>query len=238
MSVIVRKHLIGACPVLAAHIRRVGPLPWPKPDYPDLYQALIRAVAHQQLHARAAETILGRLAALNDGALPAPAALLALPDEVIRGCGFSGSKMAALRDIAARTADGTVPTAARARKLSDEELIERLVTIRGVGRWTVEMLLIFTLKRPDVFPVDDFGVREGYRVLYGLEAQPKPKVFAEMGKIYAPYRSMASLYLWRAADLAKGVKVVKEPVAARSDVVTAKALGPEERGKAPSRRAR
>lgn len=219
MTALVRKHLAAACPVLAAHMRRVGPLPWPKPVYADLYQALIRAVAHQQLHARAAETILGRLAALNDGALPTPAALLALPDEAIRGCGFSGSKMAALRDIAARTADGTVPTAAQAKKLSDAELIERLVTIRGVGQWTVEMLLIFTLKRPDVFPVDDFGVREGYRVLYGLAAQPKPKVFSEMGKLYAPYRSMASLYLWRAADLAKPVKVGKEPVAAPSDAV-------------------
>jgi DNA-3-methyladenine glycosylase II len=207
MSMLARNHLIAACPVLAAHIRRVGPLPWPKPDYPDLYRALIRAVAHQQLHGRAAETILGRLAALNDGALPTPAALLALSDEAIRGCGFSGAKTAALRDIAARTMDGTVPTTARAKTLSDAELIERLVTIRGVGQWTVEMLLIFTLKRPDVFPVDDFGVREGYRVLYGLEAQPKPKLFSDMGKVYAPYRSTASLYLWRAADLAKPVKV-------------------------------
>jgi DNA-3-methyladenine glycosylase II len=111
--------------------------------------------------------------------------------------------MAALRDIAAKAADGTIPTPTRAKKLSDAELIERLIKIRGVGQWTVEMLLIFTLKRPDVFPVDDFGVREGYKILYGLEAQPKPKLFAEMGKIYAPYRSMAALYLWRAADMAK-----------------------------------
>jgi DNA-3-methyladenine glycosylase II len=225
MSVLVRKHLIAACPVLGAHIGRVGPLPWPKPVYTDLYQALIRAVAHQQLHGRAAETILGRLAALNDGALPTPAELLDLPDEAIRGCGFSGSKMAALRDIAARTADGTVPTAAQAKKLSDAELIERLVTIRGVGQWTVEMLLIFTLKRPDVFPVDDFGVREGYRVLYGLEAQPKAKVFSEMGKVYAPYRSMASLYLWRAADLAKPTKAVKASVSAPAEGVISEKAG-------------
>jgi DNA-3-methyladenine glycosylase II len=132
--------------------------------------------------------------------------LLALSDETIRACGFSGSKMAALRDIAARTADGTIPTPARAKKLPDAELIERLTIIRGVGQWTVEMLLIFTLKRPDVFPVDDFGVREGYKILYGLEAQPKPKSFAALGERYAPYRSMASLYLWRAADLAKQAK--------------------------------
>jgi DNA-3-methyladenine glycosylase II len=210
MTLAVRRHLTAACPIFAKHIKRVGPLPWPKPKTTDLYEALLSAVAHQQLHARAAETILGRLAALNHGALPNPAELLALSDETIRACGFSGSKMAALRDIAARTADGTVPSTARAKKLSDAELIERLVAIRGVGQWTVEMLLIFTLKRPDVFPVDDFGVREGYKILYGLEAQPKPRPFAEMGKLYAPYRSMASLYLWRAADLAKPIKAAKK----------------------------
>jgi DNA-3-methyladenine glycosylase II len=203
MSVLMRKHLTAACPVLAAHIKRVGPLPWPKPKTDDLYEALISAVAHQQLHGRAAETILGRLAALNHGALPTPAEMLALSDEAIRGCGFSGSKMAALRDIAARTADGTVPSTAHAKKIPDAALIERLITIRGVGQWTVEMLLIFTLRRPDVFPVDDFGVREGYKILYGLDAQPKPKAFVDIGKRYAPYRSMAALYLWRAADLAK-----------------------------------
>jgi DNA-3-methyladenine glycosylase II len=206
MTAAVRKHLHAACPVLSAHIKRVGPLPWPKPETDDLYLALVRAVAHQQLHARAAETILGRLAAANGGAIPAPKALLDMSDETIRACGFSGSKMAALRDIAAKTADGTVPTTAKAKKLSDQELIDRLTIIRGVGQWTVEMLLIFTLKRPDVFPVDDFGVREGYRLLHGLETQPKPKTFAIIGQTYAPYRSMASLYLWRAADLAKPVK--------------------------------
>jgi DNA-3-methyladenine glycosylase II len=206
MTLLVHRHLTAACPILGRHIERVGPLPWPKPAGTDLYEALISAVAHQQLHARAATTILGRLAALNHGALPRPAELLVLSDEAIRGCGFSRGKMAALRDIAARTADGTVPSAGQARRLSNAALIERLINIRGVGQWTVEMLLIFTLKRPDVFPVDDFGVREGYKLLYGLDAQPKPKAFAELGKRYAPYRSMASLYLWRAADLAKPVK--------------------------------
>ena len=206
MTLVCRRHLSAACPIMRAHIKRIGPLAWPKPETADLYLALVRAVAHQQLHARAAESILGRLAAACGGAIPAPEMLLALPDEVIRGCGFSGSKMAALRDIAARAAEGTVPSPAKAKRLSDQALIERLTTIRGVGQWTVEMLLIFTLKRPDVFPVDDFGVREGYRLLYGLEAQPKPKPFAVIGERYAPYRSMAALYLWRAADLAKGVK--------------------------------
>jgi DNA-3-methyladenine glycosylase II len=160
-------------------------------------------VAHQQLHARAAEAILGRLKALTGAALPEPAALLALPDEALRACGFSANKAAAIRDVAAKAVSGVIPTRAAANRMSDAALIERLTAIRGVGQWTVEMLLIFTLRRPDVFPVDDFGVREGYRIIHGLEAQPKPKAFAVIGQAYAPYRSMAALYLWRAADLAK-----------------------------------
>ena len=99
-----------------------------------------------------------------------------------------------------KAADGTIPTRARALRLSDDALIERLTSIRGVGRWTVEMLLIFTLNRADIFPVDDFGVREDYRLLHGLEAQPKPKAFAEIGKVYAPHSTLATLYFWRAAD--------------------------------------
>jgi DNA-3-methyladenine glycosylase II len=136
-------------------------------------------------------------------AMPTPSALLALSDECLRGCGFSGSKMAAIRDIAAKAADGTIPNRTAALRLSDAELIARLTTIRGVGQWTVEMLLIFTLRRPDVFPVDDFGVREGYKIIHGLEAQPKPKAFNVIGQAYAPYRSTAALYLWQAANMAK-----------------------------------
>lgn len=196
-------HLAAACPILAGLIQQVGPLKLPKPRYAEPYHALLSAVAHQQLHARAAEAILGRLQALSGGALPAPTALLGIPDEAMRACGFSAAKTAALRDIAAKAADKTIPTSGQAKRLSDAELIERLVTIRGVGRWTVEMLLIFTLRRPDVFPVDDFGVREGYRIIHNLPTQPKPKPFALIGQTYAPHRSTAALYLWRAADLAK-----------------------------------
>jgi DNA-3-methyladenine glycosylase II len=137
--------------------------------------------------------------------------LLALPESTIRACGFSANKTLALRDIAAKAATGIIPSRAAARRLSDAELIERLTTIRGVGQWTVEMLLIFTLRRPDVFPVDDFGVREGYRYIHGLEKQPRPKEFAVIGQIYAPYRSTAALYLWRAADLSKPVAGNKIP---------------------------
>lgn len=196
-------HLAAADPILGAFIARTGRLKRDPPEVSEPYHALLSAVAYQQLHARAAEAILGRLKALTQGALPTPAALLALSDETLRACGFSAAKMAALRDIAAKAADGTIPSRARALRLPNSELIARLTTIRGVGQWTVEMFLIFTLRRPDVFPVDDFGVREGYKFLHGLEAQPKPKAFAIIGQAFAPYRSTAALYLWRASDLAK-----------------------------------
>jgi DNA-3-methyladenine glycosylase II len=196
-------HIITADPVLGSFITRFGPLKRAKPDFAEPYHALLSAVAHQQLHARAAQAIFGRLKLACGETLPDPHVLLALPDETLRACGFSANKALAIRDVAAKAADGTIPSRTRAMRLSDEELIQRLVSIRGVGRWTVEMLLIFTLRRPDVLPVDDFGVREGYRRLYGLEAQPKPKELAQLGEVFAPYRSTAALYLWKAADAGK-----------------------------------
>jgi DNA-3-methyladenine glycosylase II len=198
-----RAHLSHADPELGAFIGRFGPLPRQASEHGGLYDALLSAIAHQQLHANAAKAILGRLRTHHGGALPTPAALLAQDDLTLRACGFSAAKMAALRDVAAKALDGTIPTATQARRLPDDELITRLTTIRGVGRWTVEMLLIFTLKRPDVLPVDDFGVREGYRLLHGLNAQPRPKLLAERGQAYAPYRSTAARYLWQAADQMK-----------------------------------
>lgn len=168
------------------------------------YEALVRAIAHQQVHGRAAEAILGRFLALFPAhAFPPPEMVLATPVEAMRGCGFSHSKVAAIRDIAEKAAGGLVPSRAGAAALDDAALIERLTAIRGVGRWTVEMLLMFTLGRADVLPVDDFGVREGWRVAAGLEAQPKPKELAAIGAAWAPWRSVAAWYLWRAADSAK-----------------------------------
>lgn len=193
-------HLTKADPRLGAFIARRGKLKHGRSEHKELYHALLSAIAHQQLHSNAALAILGRLKTACNGALPDPALLLSMPDEALRACGFSAAKMAAIRDVAAKAADGTIPSRARALRLQDEILIGRLTSIRGVGRWTVEMLLIFTLRRPDVLPVDDFGVREGYRLLHGLEAQPKPKAFAEIGIAYAPHRTLATLYLWRAAD--------------------------------------
>lgn len=197
------RHL-GSDPRFAALIRRVGQPRLGIDRKRGLYEALMRAIAHQQLHGRAAEAILGRFVALFPGeAFPSPEGVLTTEETVLRGCGFSGSKVAALRDICAKTLDGTVPNRRASARLTDTELIERLTTIRGVGRWTVEMLLIFTLGRPDVLPVDDFGVREGYRVLFGLDTQPKPRELATLGEAWAPYRSIATWYLYRAVEEAR-----------------------------------
>jgi DNA-3-methyladenine glycosylase II len=197
------RHLRGE-KVFAALIRRVGPPRLGIQRNRSPYEALMRAIAHQQLHGRAAQAILARFEALYPaGEFPAPDLVLASTDETLRACGFSGSKIAAMRAICAAALDGTVPSRRGSVRLSDEELIERLTSIRGVGRWTVEMLLIFTLGRPDVLPVDDFGVRDGYRVLYGLEVQPKPKALAEIGQAWAPHRSIAAWYLWRASEEGK-----------------------------------
>ncbi len=191
----------------AALIDRVGPPRLGIQRGRSPYEALMRAIAHQQLHGRAALAILARFEALfPNGGFPPPDLVLASPEAGLRACGFSGAKIAAMRAICAATLDGTVPTRRGSARLSDEALIERLTTIRGVGRWTVEMLLIFTLGRPDVLPVDDFGVRDGYRVLYGLDTQPKPKALAEIGLAWAPHRSIAAWYLWRASDEGKRLK--------------------------------
>jgi len=203
-------HLQAAHPVLAALIQRIGPCT-ARPTPREPHEALVRAIAHQQLHARAAEAILTRFMALVPGPFPSPAGTAALADEQLRACGFSASKVAAIRDICARTLDGTVPGAAAAQEMSDDALIAALVTIRGVGRWTVEMLLISTLGRPDVLPVDDFAVREGWRLIKRLDVQPRPRELARIGEAWAPWRSTAAWYLWRAADEGKAVKPPGSP---------------------------
>jgi len=173
-------------------------------------EALMCAVAHQQLNGTAAETILGRFRALFPRKrLPSAAKLADVSDEALRGCGFSRAKIAALRDIAAKTLDGTVPTRASIVKLSDEEIIARLVQVRGVGRWTVEMLLIFTLGRPDVLPIDDFGVRNGFRVAFRRDEMPAPKELLAYGERWRPHATTAAWLLWRAADASKAKSAIK-----------------------------
>lgn len=161
------------------------------------YEALVRAVAHQQLHGKAAEAILGRLKVLSGGLIPTPQQMLALDFDTLRSCGFSGSKIATIKGIAEGALAGLVPPLAEAENMSDEELITRLVSLRGIGRWTVEMLLIFTLARQDILPVDDFAVREGYRRLKTLDKAPTPKALKLLGEAWSPYRTIAAWYLWR-----------------------------------------
>jgi len=194
-----RRHL-ARDPVMRALIRRHGPYRLtPRRGSP--YETLMRAIAYQQLNGRAAETILGRFVALfPNGRFPAPAAVLAVRAARIRGAGFSRAKVRALKDIARHTLKGVVPTRRGCRRLADDELIERLTQIRGVGRWTVEMLLIFTLGRLDVLPVDDFGIREGFRIAYDRRRRPTPKALRAYGERWKPYRSVAAWYLWRVAN--------------------------------------
>ena len=168
----------------------------PRPER-EPYEALVRAVAYQQLHVKAGDAILGRLLALNSGSLPTPEQLLSLDLTAIRACGFSARKIETLRGIAEGVLSGIVPGRHAAGQMSDDALVQRLVSLSGIGRWTVEMMLIYTLEREDILPVDDFGVREGYRRLKGLDKVPSPQQLKQLGEAWRPYRTIASWYLWR-----------------------------------------
>ncbi|MBI3897441.1 MAG: DNA-3-methyladenine glycosylase 2 family protein [Gammaproteobacteria bacterium] len=168
------------------------------------YEALTRAIAYQQLTGRAAQTILDRFVALYpDTRFPEPSAVLATSVARLRAVGFSGNKVKAIHDIAAKANDGVIPTRAQAQRLDDEALVQRLLPIYGVGRWTVEMLLIFTLGRLDVLPVDDFGVQNGLRVVHKLRRKPTKADFVRLTESWRPYRSVGAWYLWRYMDLLK-----------------------------------
>ena len=193
-------------PAFAPLIKRIGPCRLKTERTREPFEALLRAIAHQQLHSRAADAILGRFVALYpEGGFPRPEQILLTDVMALKGCGWSENKIAAIHDLCRKALDGTVPTRRAATRLDDAALIERLTTVRGIGRWTVEMLLIFNLGRPDILPVDDFGVQEGYRILHGLDTRPKPKVLAQLGLPWAPFRSTAAWYLWRAADEGKKI---------------------------------
>ncbi|CAI8809130.1 DNA-3-methyladenine glycosylase family protein [Pseudomonas sp. IT-P395] len=180
------------------HIAAVGPCRHQPHPARDPYESLVRAIAYQQLHAKAGDAIVGRLVGLFPGqSFPRPEQILATDFERMRSCGFSAGKIATIQGIAQATLDGVVPDYATALAMDDEALIERLVSLRGVGRWTVEMLLIYSLERMDILPADDFGVREGYRRLKGLEVQPTRRQMVEIGLAWSPFRTVAAWYLWR-----------------------------------------
>jgi DNA-3-methyladenine glycosylase II len=198
------RHLRSADATLARLMERAGPFAMEIRKLHDPFEALARNIVYQQLHGNAAAAIHGRVLALFGGGKLRPEDILSAPEADLRGAGLSGAKLAALKDLAAKTADGTVPTLARLRRMADEEIVARLTQVRGIGRWTVEMLLMFRLGRPDVLPVGDFAVRKGFALAYGLPESPKPKELAEYGERWRPYRSVASWYMWRAVELPGG----------------------------------
>src|SRR5215469_13804469 len=186
-------------PVLADLVARVGPIRYRPRDPDGPFAALVRAIVFQQLAGAAAQAIYGRVRATVGDTLT-PEALNAVSDEALRAAGLSGNKLASLRDLSAKVLDGTVVLTHTSRR-SDEELIERLTTVRGIGRWTAEMYLMFQLRRLDVWPVDDLGVRQGYGLAWGLDPPPTAKELAPLGDRFRPYRSIVARYCWAAVPL-------------------------------------
>jgi 3-methyladenine DNA glycosylase/8-oxoguanine DNA glycosylase len=186
-------------PVLADLVARVGPIRHRPRDPEGPFAALVRAIVFQQLAGRAAQAIYGRVRAAVGGALT-PEALNAVADSELRAAGLSANKLASLRDLSAKVADRTV-VLTRTSKRSDEELISRLSTVRGIGRWTAEMYLMFQLRRLDVWPVDDLGVRQGYALAWRLDPAPTPKELEPLGDRFRPYRSIVARYCWAAVPL-------------------------------------
>ena len=182
----------------ACLVAHVGPCLHDPKAAREPYEALIRAVGYQQLTAKAGDAIIARLKALYPSTtFPTPEHIMVAEFEALRACGFSAAKIATIKAIAGGSLSGLIPQRDVAVAMHDEELTERIITIKGIGRWTVEMLLMYSLERMDILPADDFGVREGYRALKFLLERPKPKALREIGKAWAPHRTVAAWYLWR-----------------------------------------
>jgi DNA-3-methyladenine glycosylase II len=195
------QHLTKADPILGALIAQIGPCTLAQPGYASPFHALVRSVIYQQLHGKAAASIHGRvIGRFGSEKGLTPAALLATPEVDLRAAGLSANKLLALRDLATKALEGTVPTLSEAQVLSDEILIERLTSVRGIGTWTVHMLLIFYLGRPDVMPTGDFAIRKAFRLLYRKRREPTIEVIVRHARQWQPYRSVASWYLWRSLD--------------------------------------
>lgn len=195
-------HLKAADPALATIIGTIGPFRMELKTSRSLFGALAEAIVYQQLSNKAAATIYGRVEALYPRARAGftPRHILATPDEKLRGCGLSRAKVLAVRDLAQRVAGGDLPTMAQAQALADAELVERLVKVRGIGRWSAEMFLMFRLGRPDVLPLDDYSLRKAYAKAFRKRALPSPRALEKAGEKWRPYRTVASWYLWRALE--------------------------------------
>jgi len=178
-------------------IETVGPCTFAPALKQSPYESLVDAIAYQQLHQKAGDAIMAKVLRLYGNAFPTPEQILSTEFDALRACGFSGRKIETIYGIAHATEGGLIPDRASAEKMSDEELIERLITLKGIGRWTVEMFLMFTLGRMDILPANDFGICEGYKRLKKLNVAPKRKEIAELGLVWRPHRTVASWYLWR-----------------------------------------
>lgn len=195
-------NLRASDPELGALIDRIGPFALELRPAASLFEALLRSIVYQQLHGKAAATIHGRvLAELAKHGGATPVALTQVSDAGLRGAGLSGNKLRAVRDLASKCMEGTVPSLPAAAKLCDEELVTRLTAVRGIGPWTVHMLLIFYLGRPDVMPTGDFAIRLGFQRLYRKRKDPTPEAIIKHARRWQPYRSVASWYLWRSLDI-------------------------------------
>lgn len=194
-------HLKAVDKVMAGIIRSVGPCTLKPRRQISPFEALVQSVMFQQLNGNAAQTILGRFKKLHNGRMPAPEELLKTSEEQLRAAGLSRAKVLAIRDIASKAVAGLVPDRAKARQLSDPQLVEILTEIRGVGPWTVEMMLIFTLGRTDVLPSTDYGVRQGFARAYKWKELPTPKELMAEGEKWKPFRTTAAWYLWRVLEL-------------------------------------
>lgn len=197
--------LSDADPALGKLIARVGGYRPSMHDTPDVFHTLMRAIVYQQLSGKAAATIHARvLAALGGGQAPGAAIIQASDPEMLRAAGLSANKQASLRALAAAQLDDTLPDESQMHRYTDQELIDCYSAIKGIGRWTVEMLLMFHLGRPDVMPIHDLGVRKGYALVYGLDALPKPKALEAATDVWRPYRSVGAWFMWRALELDAG----------------------------------
>jgi len=197
------KHLRSNDENMARLIKVVGSFRMELKQTHDVFTSLAEAIVYQQLHGKAAATIYGRLCALFPKSIegPTPQQILRASDEKLRGAGLSQAKMLALRDLAQKVRDGVLPTLEEIHQLDDEAIIDSLIQVRGIGRWTAEMLLMFRLGRPDVLPVDDYGIRKGFAIAFGQDDMPTRKQLQQAGEAWRPYRTVASWYLWRANDL-------------------------------------
>jgi DNA-3-methyladenine glycosylase II len=202
-------HLKKNDPKLAVLIDRVGDFKLRLDPAPSPFESLVESILYQQLHGKAAATIHRRVREFFGGD-PTPEQLLGVPDDPLRAAGVSGNKIKAMRDLAAKTLAGIVPSNATIKKMPDADIVERLTEVRGIGPWTVEMLLIFRMGRPDVLPVTDYGVRKGFQILYRKRALPSPKQLLKHSEKWQPHRSIAALYLWRIAETAKKPKKAKK----------------------------